>query len=273
MGRQKREMAKRIGIELFLILAIGLVLGLFGPFGSYAMPVAERIISWMMFAVLGYIIFRPMVILGSWMSEALRVSPIIGVGLALAIAAVPMTLLIETLFAGFDPGAALRSRELGQRYFQVWLIGFLIYGLMHLLFARQRPAREPEPPLRVALSAAAITEPLSLSPAPAGVSRVLSDRLRRGFGPVLAINSEDHYVRVFGTAHEALVLLRMRDAIAELSLVEGLQVHRSWWVAREGLASVRRDGRSVTLVLSNGREVPVAREKLAMLRRAGWLQS
>jgi hypothetical protein len=261
-------MAKRISVELFLILAIGLVLGLFGPFGTFAAPTAPRILYWMAFALLGYLIFRPLIILGKWMSETLQVTPIICIGLALAIAAVPMTFLISLLLSGFDINNATQWKDWGQLYFQVWFIGLLINGLMHLLFARASDRAAPS------IAAESVPEPraATVTAAPiASTPTTFSDRLAPGFGSVLAIKSEDHYVRAIGAAREELVLLRLRDAIAELSALEGQQVHRSWWVAREAVSSVERDGRAVSLILTNGQEVPVAREKLSLLRKEGWL--
>jgi DNA-binding LytR/AlgR family response regulator len=67
-----------------------------------------------------------------------------------------------------------------------------------------------------------------------------------------------------------LVLLRLRDALGELDGIEGAQVHRSWWVARDAVESVERDGRSVRLVLPRGIAAPVARSRIAELTKAGW---
>jgi DNA-binding LytR/AlgR family response regulator len=68
----------------------------------------------------------------------------------------------------------------------------------------------------------------------------------------------------------ALGLIRMRDAIAELTGVPGLQVHRSWWVAQHGVAKINRQSRSMTLTLTNGIDMPVAREQIPRIHEAGW---
>ena len=67
---------------------------------------------------------------------------------------------------------------------------------------------------------------------------------------LIALEMEDHYVRAHTMLGSDLVLLRMRDAIAELEGVEGAQVHRSWWVARDAVERVEREGRNVRLLLS-----------------------
>ncbi len=82
---------------------------------------------------------------------------------------------------------------------------------------------------------------------------------------------EDHYVRAHGPGTSALFLLRMRDAEAELAGIVGMRVHRSWWVARGAVDKVLRDGRGYKLRLTNGLEAPVARDRVALLKSARWI--
>jgi DNA-binding LytR/AlgR family response regulator len=88
---------------------------------------------------------------------------------------------------------------------------------------------------------------------------------------LLALEMEDHYVRAHMAAGSALILIPLHRAIAELGSVNGVQTHRSWWVARDAVTGVVRDGRNVRLQLANGVEAPVARTKIASLRAAGLL--
>jgi DNA-binding LytR/AlgR family response regulator len=48
----------------------------------------------------------------------------------------------------------------------------------------------------------------------------------------------------------------------------GEQVHRSWWVARNAVASHYRQGRDLRLRLHGGLEVPVSRALAKQLRDA-----
>jgi DNA-binding LytR/AlgR family response regulator len=82
---------------------------------------------------------------------------------------------------------------------------------------------------------------------------------------------EDHYVRAHTGAGSTLLLMRLRDAVAELDAVDGRQVHRSWWVARNAVARAEPAGRGWKLTLRNGLVVPVPRERAGELRSAGWL--
>jgi DNA-binding LytR/AlgR family response regulator len=59
--------------------------------------------------------------------------------------------------------------------------------------------------------------------------------------------------------------MRMRDAVAELRGVDGIQVHRSWWVARKSIRAVEGTSRALRLELANGLVVPVARDRRDLL--------
>jgi hypothetical protein len=256
MGRQVAPMGKRLAIEFFLVTLIGLALGLIGPFGTFEFPVAIRVAYWVIFGIVGYAIFRPLTIVGGWVSEVLGMSRIIGIGLSLVMAALPMTLIVALLIWKFDLGAVLRWKGLPGLYFQVWLIGFLTNGFFTLMF-RNREEAQP------------VSLPTSQGEEPAPAAR-FEDRLPIGFGNLLALKGEDHYVRAIGAAREELILIRLRDAIAELGGVPGLQVHRSWWVARDGVAKINRQARAMTLTLTNGVDVPVARDQMARVKAEEW---
>ena len=101
----------------------------------------------------------------------------------------------------------------------------------------------------------------------------LQARLSQSFrGPILALQSEDHYVRVHGERDSELLLIRLRDAIAEMDGVSGVQVHRSWWVACNAISKAEPTGRSWNIVLSNGTIVPVARDSVTRLQSVGILR-
>lgn len=103
-----------------------------------------------------------------------------------------------------------------------------------------------------------VTSPSAPNASPSARLRSrLSLRLRTA--TIWAVEAEDHYLRVHTSAGNELVLMRLADALVELADVDGVQTHRSWWVARDGLADAeRRDGRLV-LKLKTGGEAPVSR--------------
>ena len=87
-----------------------------------------------------------------------------------------------------------------------------------------------------------------------------------------AISSEDHYLRVHTNLGEELILMRLADAVRELSGADGLQVHRSWWISKSGITDEKRvDGRSL-LILPSGTEVPVSRSFRPKAKEAGLIR-
>jgi DNA-binding LytR/AlgR family response regulator len=65
--------------------------------------------------------------------------------------------------------------------------------------------------------------------------------------------------------------MRLSDAADELEGLEGAQVHRSWWVARDAIVEARRGDGRATLTLKDGSEVPVSRTYARQLRARGWI--
>ncbi|WP_162235053.1 LytTR family DNA-binding domain-containing protein [Sphingomonas sp. Leaf67] len=92
-------------------------------------------------------------------------------------------------------------------------------------------------------------------------------------GPIDALEAEDHYVRVHKSdGSSQLILIRLRDAIAEMDSVPGRQVHRSWWVANDAITHAVEAGRTVELATRSGVRVPVARDLVGGLKAAGFFR-
>ncbi|MEL6362898.1 MAG: LytTR family DNA-binding domain-containing protein [Pseudomonadota bacterium] len=90
--------------------------------------------------------------------------------------------------------------------------------------------------------------------------------------PISSVKSADHYLEVTIESGETLFVRgRMKDAIRRLAEADGMQVHRSWWVAREAVAEIKARGRDKFLILRDGREIPVGRSRIAPLKDAGWI--
>ena len=88
-------------------------------------------------------------------------------------------------------------------------------------------------------------------------------------GKLLALTVEDHYVDIVTDRGKTLVLMRLADAIREASGVDGLQIHRSHWVARDAVVRSHRAGGRLSLELSNGLTLPVSRGFLPQVKAAG----
>jgi hypothetical protein len=249
-------------IEWVVMLGLGIALAALGPFGSFEIgSFGARLAYWVPAAIIGYAIFRPITLAAVLAARWLALPELPAALIGTLAAALPATIAIAYL-GDFGPGTPPSFDALFQLYVQVALIGVLVM-LVFVLMGRApaRPASElaPEP-----LAQPSPDEPAEASP--------FLDRLPVAWrDQLVALEMEDHYVRAHGPGASTLILQRMRDAESELDAVEGMRVHRSWWVARRAIEQVVRDGRNYRLRLTGGLEAPVARERIAALRAAGWL--
>lgn len=287
-----RAMARRIVIELLIMIAAGVVLGFIGPFGTFAIAAPARIALWVAMVLIGYPFFRGLGVASRWLSAMTQVPRWVAALAALLLGAMPLTVVVAMLLSGHGVIDVLRADGLGETYLQVVLISAVVQAGVWLLF--QDKDADGASAAGEGTTAAAMAPSDALSDAPqspvspravveedsADIAADIDENARissafglpAGFGQVIALKGEDHYVRVYGDGgQEELVLMRLRDAIAVLCGAEGLQVHRSWWVTREGAAHVERDGRAALITLATGQQVLVSRDMVATLVEAGWL--
>ncbi len=88
-------------------------------------------------------------------------------------------------------------------------------------------------------------------------------------GALICISAGDHYIEVTTTKGTQLILLRLSDAMAEAAPTPGLQIHRSHWVALDQVVAAARVGEGGSLTLTGGRELPIARSRMATAVAAG----
>ena len=88
---------------------------------------------------------------------------------------------------------------------------------------------------------------------------------------IFALNSEDHYVHIHTSKGTEMTLMRLFDAVRDSQPLDGLKVHRSWWVAKQGIEDVQKKNRTAVIRLKNNVSVPVSRSGYKMLKDAGWL--
>lgn len=235
-------------IDLGVCVGVGLLLGVLGPFGSYLNDgVLIRILYWVsVFVVSGAV--HGLIIRRVW-PRAIRARVPVWVWL-------PATVMVLNLpLSSLSRAAAI----------SIWPV---LEQVVHPLewFAQS---------LVIALASASAFVFLRFRRANSGqtapVPRDMSAASRRIRDDLLCLQMEDHYVRVHTPDGSRLLLMPLGKAMAEASGIEGLRVHRSWWVARRAVAQVRSEGRNFRLILTNGLEAPVARAEVARLRAAGWL--
>ena len=244
--REWRQMGKWRGP--ISAVAIGALLGVTGPFGSQtALAPAVRYSFWMAIALIGYgAAAAAERVLSSAAPGRRTAARIIAVAVA---SAVPMTFFVAWAMGVVRPG---------RTFSPVQLLGLLPYvALVQLLIARVifpddqvAVASPPEQP-----GAAPQFPPEFLSKLPVDLRR-----------DILALEAEDHYLRVHSLHGSALILMRLADAAAIIDPRLGLRVHRSWWVAKDGVRALERTpGRAIARLVDD-KAVPISRTYLPAAR-------
>ena len=240
---------------LLLTTVPGILCTMLGPLGSYDAPLLQRALFWIPTMAIGSMGGGALSVL-SKRSATLSARPMLRFGVIAGVMTVLMTFVV-IVASGlvFGEGATGVSPQL------VFYVGAITVTMSLIGFASFERDRRVE-------KASAPPVPLTAPQHPA-LSARLAQHLREQ--PVLALQAEDHYVRVHTPAGADLVLIRLTDAAAEMAPVTGARTHRSWWVNRSAIERIARRNGNVTLILTNGLEVPVGRSYVSELREAGWL--
>ncbi len=238
-------------IDLAICVGVGAVLGVLGPFGSYLNDgPLMRIGYWVVMFVISGLVYGLTIRRVRPMAVRARVPAWVWLPATVAVLNLPLSTLSRLAATALWPELERLVDPL--EWFAQSLLVSLAYTSV-FVFLRFRSALGPGAQVRA-------------EPSPRDTSVRIRDDL-------LCLQMEDHYVRVHTPDGSRLLLMPLGQAMAEASGIEGLRVHRSWWVARHAVAAVRSEGRNFRLVLTNGIEAPVARAEVATLRAAGWLKA
>jgi hypothetical protein len=236
-----------------VMVLIGTVAGPFGTFEAFG-PLA-RVLYWavlvaaaVLVGALGRVMTQEYLGQRRYLSEA----PLIAL-IAVALLTLPFWWITE-LFVGPDLASHI-SIETMALYI---LCGSVSVTTLRYAFGRpgEPPSALPEAPETSDRLAAETVAP---PPEPPLGPRLLARLAPAHRAPLWRMQVRDHYVDVVTEAGSESLLMRFGDAMAEADGTEGLQVHRSHWVARAAIAGVRREKGRLALRMHDGAEVPVSR--------------
>ncbi len=223
------------------VLGLGVILGISGPFDTLGvLPVLPRMLYWITMVALtfmtGALVHTALQTRANWIR---LLASTLEIGVAVTIVLLGLNL---ALF-GIRPTTLVQLLEL-------FGVVTLIAGVVEIgnFVLRADPGTGATGP-------------------PAILARLPLEKR----GALIALSAEDHYVRVTTTAGTELVLMRLADAMAEVGQTQGLQVHRSHWVALDQIVKVTRIGDRGELTLSDGSTRLISRGFMPAVRAAGLL--
>ncbi|KQY99144.1 histidine kinase [Caulobacter sp. Root1455] len=252
MRADPRATVKRGAADLALLLAIGLFMGTVGPYGTDGLPPRQVYVYWLLCIVGGGLI-------GVAVDETIgrRAPGFWRRLLATTVLMTPPTTLLVMAAGHVVAGGALSLARYWPLLWQVFLISIPVMAIRALVWRRPPPVVETR---------VVVTPPLP--EAEAAFRRRLSARRRAA--RLIAIEADDHYLRVHTDAGSEMITLRLAVALDELSGAHGFQTHRSWWVAAEAIEGARWRRGGGELRLAGGLTAPVSRSHAATVKAAGW---
>lgn len=250
----RRLAAFRVGrsgaAEGVALVLFGLFLAAVAPFGTAETPPPFRYLYWQMAMVGGGVIAAVI--------EPLVAGRLLGRPRLFVVAQLTAMTPAIALWISFLPVLLLGARISVERILQV-VPDVLTINVAVVVLAWLT---------RKALNRQAAPRPVPEGLAPAAIRTRLPPRLARS--RLVAVEAEDHYLRIRTEAGSALVLMRLGDALEALSGLDGFRTHRSWWVARTAVEAARWKGGRGALTLSDGASAPVSRTYAAALKGTDW---
>lgn len=239
----------RIWLDVLLLGCTGLVLAELGPYGTIDAPKLLRTAYWLVAVFVCGV--------AGILADRLLASRVAALWVRIAavslVATPPLALFIYALNAVMLD-LPRRWWLMPQLAWQVLVVMALLMTLRGLLWRREietrtvvmPPLPDAEREFRLRLSA--------------------KHRTAR----MIAVQAEDHYVRVYTDVGSELVPMRFSEAVEELSGAYGYRLHRSWWVPAEAIEAVRWTRGGGEVRLSGGMVAPVSRAHVPALKAAGW---
>lgn len=233
-------------LMLLSLIGVSILLGVSGPFGTIdTLPALPRMAYWALVAWLTYGLGATVFIAAfpeNAPPQPARIAvAVLGIGLGCTVILVVLNLLFLGRMAEGPAGIARLAGI-------CVLVSGVVTGLM--LVYRGTVMAEA-----------------STTSTPPILRRLPLDKR----GALVSLAVRDHYVEVRTTKGREMLLMRLRDAISETAPADGMQVHRSYWVALPEVRAVRRRGDGALLTTSQGEELPVSRSYMPAIRDAGLL--
>ncbi len=249
------------GKILGLAVATGLLLALLAPFRTADIfALWELTAFWALSSIFGCYLLYALHLVAQGFARTRDIPPRIWVPLSAIIAAIPTTLIVHALGPALN--SDIRLSAFWQLFPSVAVLCLPLQYIIHLIL--QNDTIRAEAPQILHSEATSVVS--------GGAEQILIDKLPLHLGRnILCMKTEDHYLRVYTEAGNTLVLLRMGDAENAVGGIDGLRVHRSWWVARNAVVEAVPAGNALQLRLTNGLEVPVSRERRLLLKANGWI--
>lgn len=244
MNNAVLEALKKPDVTRALLVSViaGVFLAIIAPLGSNYLSVVPRFAYWITLCIAGYLGG----LIGDFLSRSYfaRTGTIGRILITALLASAAVLVVLFSLFRHLPITFGLAT------YVNVFVISLGITGITEGFSTKAIPTETND-----------IQQP------------TLIDRLPIELrdAEIYAISAEDHYVKIHTSKGHTMILMRFKDAVRDISPLPGMISHRSWWVAEQGVKSIKKQSRSAVLTLKNDEVAQVSRNGLKELRELGWV--
>ena len=250
---------------LLTTLAMGVFLGYLAPFGTDHLSLVASIGYWVVICTIGYLIYAPCISFGHyWLANKVK-QQYWRVACSSLIASVLLSAVVPFIgWLFFDSPI-----ELGTQFIQVLPSTIIIGGLITLISVMQVVIAQQKQQLIQSenIIKQHPNQPSSVNNEQIDAFMALLPLEKRG--ELICLEMSDHYLKVYTDKGHEMLLMRFKDALAQLDQYPGLQTHRSWWVATSAIESLSKNGTKSILHLSNQLQVPVSKTYAEQVKELG----
>jgi hypothetical protein len=246
----KRDRKDPVFVVSVSILAALLVVS--GPFGTYvSMGFFERMAFWVPAALIGSA-------LGLMIVELVdvRMGPEKEHRAAIVSALLSAILMSVPLFAAINLLTSTILIDLSGLLETALLIFFSNLGICSL------PKVWKGPPSVQPIASSRSETPPETPRLPSFVTRLPAEIQ----APVALITGRNHHIDIETDLGSASLFMRFSDAVLQMQTDEGVQVHRSHWVAYRRMRCMEKIGQRYFLVLDGDERVPISKSQVEALR-------
>jgi hypothetical protein len=255
---------KKLKSVLVIILVVSIFIGFLSPFGMSGLPLYKSIFYWLVTCTIGYMIYMPTIYYGNQLLKNVVAIQWLRIIIAGLIASILMSLTLPLINGLFFNNLVNYTSQFWSLLPKTIVIGgFLTFiNLMQGHVKRQKEELITQQKLNEEY------QQQSEQTKNSGLEQFLTLLPVNKRGDLYCLEMADHYVKVYTSEGHHLLLMRFKDALTQLAEFDGLQTHRSWWVANSAITSVKKDGRKTSLIMKNNLEVPVSRTYLNDVKAA-----
>ncbi len=258
--------------QLMYALFVAILLGMLGVFDFDKVSWIKSMLFWILACSAGVLIYPTSLSLGFYWLKSTRFHWVVKLSFLLISAGLILSIFVATIAYILFDWMVSSYQDLFLLMTSVVILGGIIHMTLLIKEAFYWQIHHFE--LKTDIASNTLTASTSTTNTSEYHTIPLMSKLPQKIqAPLICIECQDHYLKIYTQKGHYLLLMRFKDALKELSHYPGIQTHRSWWVANEAVESTIKENRRYFLKLKNNLLAPVSKSFQASVKAASLLES